>query len=68
MGISSKCSVAAATRVAGVSIRAGVVGGETVNCRKISLGVSNAVRYEVIPMVNIVSPAGSPFRVMLNKI
>ena len=68
MGISSKCSVAAATRVAVCQSEQELSGGETVNCRKISLGESNAVRHEVIPMVNIVSPAGSPFRVMLNKI
>jgi len=41
---------------------------ETVNCRKISLGVSYAVNYEAVTMVNIISPAGSLFGVVQNKI
>jgi hypothetical protein len=40
--------------------------GETVNGRKISLGVSYAVSHEAIPI--IISPAASPFGVVQNKI
>jgi hypothetical protein len=67
MGIISRSRSAVATREAGVSIRAGFVGGN-LNCRKISLGVSIVVSYVVIPVVNIISPAGSNFDMILNII
>jgi hypothetical protein len=48
---SRRCSVAAASSGAGVSTGQ-KLSGETVNCREFSLGVSNAVSFKEIPMVN----------------